>query len=280
MEVDSSAVEERKEGGGDALLTEGQSSYASLADFSQPEQPGQQQIGKGCPTLSKLEPVLIDALGSTVWLCVGLVVVPVCTGRPRMDGKHQLCELFSARLSRVKNHRAHGKGRVCHPRCKPPRIAAPAAPVVPLPDPMPAADAGPLAAVPATGKQSHSPQLQLLTLASWSFSKHGLEFAAPSRASCALSASLVVLAKDLEDWRPMRGCRPSKEATMLRTLGCKEADIRRIRAVGAMQALCTQQLRAFGKDPSRYRLVVMTVMVADQGYGRGPVHFDLSKLAI
>jgi hypothetical protein len=66
MEVDSSAVEERKESGGDALSDEGKSSDGSLAGSPQPAQQGQQQISKGCTTLYKLGLVLIDAAGGCV----------------------------------------------------------------------------------------------------------------------------------------------------------------------------------------------------------------------
>ena len=38
---------------------------------------------------------------------------------PRTDGqRNQLCELCGRRLSKVKNTRANGVGRACHPRCK------------------------------------------------------------------------------------------------------------------------------------------------------------------
>ncbi len=51
-------------------------------------------------------------------LSVGASLVPVGL-QPRRDSfGYQLCELCSARLNRVKHHRAHGVGRACHPRCK------------------------------------------------------------------------------------------------------------------------------------------------------------------
>jgi hypothetical protein len=61
MEVDSSAVEDRKESGGVAVSSEGESSHGGLSVSPKPEQHGQTKIWKGCTTLYKLAFVLIDA---------------------------------------------------------------------------------------------------------------------------------------------------------------------------------------------------------------------------
>jgi hypothetical protein len=82
----------------------------------------------------------------------------------------------------------------------------------------------------------------------------------------------------LEEWRSLRGIKPPEESNMLRTLICKEADIRRIRAVSNMEALCREQLRMIGKDPSLYVCVVMVAIAAEQGAGRQPIHSDMSQL--
>jgi hypothetical protein len=70
MEVDSSAVEDRKESGGVAVSSEGESSHGGLSVSPKPEQHGQTRIWKGCPTLSKLDFVLMNAPVDTVAVCV------------------------------------------------------------------------------------------------------------------------------------------------------------------------------------------------------------------
>ncbi len=61
MEVDYRAVDEVEERGGGAALPSFQPPSLPSLEFSAVLPSGLQQIWKGCPTLSKLRPVLIDA---------------------------------------------------------------------------------------------------------------------------------------------------------------------------------------------------------------------------
>jgi hypothetical protein len=61
MEVDSSAVEDRKESGGVAVSSEGESSHGGLSVSPKPEQHGQTKIWKGCAALCRLDLVLMNA---------------------------------------------------------------------------------------------------------------------------------------------------------------------------------------------------------------------------
>lgn len=88
MEVDSSAIDEQKEGGSAALLQVDEQTDGRPSDSSS-------QPSDGAP-------------------------FPDVSLRPRQttDG-HLVCELCGRQLSKVKHHRAHGVGRICNPRCKP-----------------------------------------------------------------------------------------------------------------------------------------------------------------
>jgi hypothetical protein len=115
-------------------MIEGQSSSGSHTDFSQPEQPGQQQIGKGCQSMSTRKLALIDTPVGCVLLCIGEPFVSLCPAA-RVDAAGKpACELCGRRLSTVKHTHRHGVGHACHPRCKPVRtkeraaaVSAPAA---------------------------------------------------------------------------------------------------------------------------------------------------------
>jgi hypothetical protein len=61
MEVDYRAVDDEKESGGGALLHSPQPLPLPLSESPVLPLAGQMQIWKGCPNLSKLKPVLIDA---------------------------------------------------------------------------------------------------------------------------------------------------------------------------------------------------------------------------
>ena len=97
MEVDSSAVEDRKESGGVAVSSERESSHGSLSVSPKPEQHGQMKIRKGCQSMSTQRLVLIDAPVDCVWLCVDVARVQQ-GAEPRTDGRrNQLCELCGRR---------------------------------------------------------------------------------------------------------------------------------------------------------------------------------------
>jgi hypothetical protein len=124
MEVDYRAVDEHKESSSGAVLHSPQPLSLPPFESSVLSPPGQQQIWKGCPTLSKLKQVLIDAPVCALCWCVDAPLVQ-SGASPRMDlYRNQLCELCDQRLSRVKHHRVCGAGRACHPRCKPSKHAS------------------------------------------------------------------------------------------------------------------------------------------------------------
>ena len=68
--------------------------------------------------MSVLKLILFDAPVCALYCYTGAPMVLAGTSTPRMDGKHQLCEVCSARLNRVKHKHKHGAGHACHPRCK------------------------------------------------------------------------------------------------------------------------------------------------------------------
>lgn len=93
MEVDSRAIEERKERDGDAVMAVTESISGRQSDFSAAAADGQSYAGKGCTTLYKLKLALIDALLGCVLLCVGAAwVTSGSTARKDASG-WPACEL-------------------------------------------------------------------------------------------------------------------------------------------------------------------------------------------
>ena len=62
---------------------------------------------------------LINAPFMCASLCVGAPSAGECLKARVNDYGQQLCEICGIRLNKVKHHRPHGAGRVCHPQCKP-----------------------------------------------------------------------------------------------------------------------------------------------------------------
>ena len=115
MELNDSTTEQPAASAAAALVA---LTHAALPQPAAAAAAGQWTISSGCPTLSRLKTVLIDAPMYCALLSVG--APRVCAGlKQRMDSANKpACELCGRRLSKVKNTRAHGVGRACHPRCK------------------------------------------------------------------------------------------------------------------------------------------------------------------
>jgi hypothetical protein len=133
MEVDYRAVDEHQESSGGTLLHSLQPLPLPLSESPVLPPAGQQQVLQGCPTLSKLKPVLIDAPVCVVSLCVDAPHVLTCSQQRKDLSGWPACELCGRRLSTVKHHRQHGNGRACHPRCKPLKHAGDNASLTPSP---------------------------------------------------------------------------------------------------------------------------------------------------
>ena len=98
------------------------SAAAVLAALPQPTvvaPSGPMQLAQCCPALSKLKLRLRTAPVVCALLCIGaLLQHAAATARQTAYGE-PACERCGRQLARIKHHRAHGSGRVCHPRCKP-----------------------------------------------------------------------------------------------------------------------------------------------------------------
>jgi hypothetical protein len=124
MEVDSSAIDEWKEGGSAALLQVDEQTDGGPSDF--PSQPphGQWQIWRCSLTFAEWRLALIDAPVCCASCCIGFSRVQE-GAQPRTDGqRNQLCELCGRRLSKVKHTKPQPPGRACKHGCKPLKLGA------------------------------------------------------------------------------------------------------------------------------------------------------------